>query len=180
MNVSIEVDPVDGHDDSIEAEVDHQMALRHPIDTTTRWIKSKLISFYNSHTIWSFVLICCQIFLLGFIYIYPFTMMVERAARMSSNGNFSLWERLPNQTRINTTIELYVDTPGGSMILFSTSILVQMMQLYYNSLHYSHMDNAVSICHVLVAFLLHYVNSFSYLSTTIIPGSIHGKMDSRL
>ena len=33
---------MDGHDDSIEAEVDRQMALKHPIDATTKWMKDKV------------------------------------------------------------------------------------------------------------------------------------------
>lgn len=169
MNVSIEVDPGDGHDDpvdghdSIEAEVDHRMAIRHPINATTRWIKSKLISFYNSHAIWSFVLVCCQIFLLGFVYIYPLTMIVERAARMSLNGNFSFWERLPNQTGIDTPIqlnsenqtvadkpvELYLDTPGGLMILFSINILVQMIAIVPQFITIcSHGQRCLNVSHI--------------------------------
>ena len=50
-------------------------------------------------------------------------------ARMNLNGTFSLWERWPNQTGVNTTMELYIDTPGGSIILFSINTLVQIIAI---------------------------------------------------
>lgn len=118
MNVSRE------RTDSIEAEVDRRMALRHPAKATTTWIKSTLGSVYNSHTIWSCLLVCLHILILGST-VYPFTMLVQ----WSLNGNSSLWEQWPNETRFNTTVELYVNTPGSLMILLSINILLQSIAI---------------------------------------------------